>query len=261
MKIAIAQTEIAFEAQESNLKKAERLICQAAGSGADLIVFPEMSFTGFTMHVELAASLSDAALEKMQQLAVSYRIAVGFGWVALDADGRGENHYTLLDKSGSVVTDYTKIHPFSYGGEDQFYRSGEKIVYGLLCGIPLSTLICYDLRFPEVFRLAALRASLLIVPANWLSCRSKHWELLLRARAVENQVYVLGVNCVGCQNDYRFVGGSCLVNPEGETLVQCGSAEQIAFAVIEDDTPVFRERFPTCRDAQLKRYARWYGEI
>lgn len=261
MKIAVAQTNIHFEAQPENLKKAAEWIHQAASAGADVILFPEMSFTGFTMHVKSAAVWGKAAFAKMQQLAAACSIAIGFGWVSADTDGTGKNRYTLLDKNGIPLLDYTKIHPFSYCGEDQFYRSGNSIVWGALCGIPVSVLICYDLRFPEVFRFAARQASLLIIPANWLSRRSSHWDLLLRARAIENQVYVLGVNCVGTQNDHHFIGNSCLVNPEGETLVQCGSEEQLAFVEMQDDTAAFRAQFPTCHDIKMEQYSIWYHQI
>ncbi len=258
MKIAIAQTEIHFEEQADNLARAEQFLSQAADSGADAVFFPEMSFTGFTMHTALAASLGKTAYADMQRLASFHDIAVGFGWVNCTPETAYENHYTVLGKQGNILSDYVKIHPFSYGDEEKYYRNGNQIVSGVLCGMPFSTLICYDLRFPEVFRLAAKKAALLIVPANWLSRRSAHWDLLLRARAIENQVYVLGVNCVGTQETHHFVGSSCLVNPEGETLVQCGSEEQLALVDLENDVDTFRKQFPTYRDAKLSLYAKWY---
>ena len=197
MKIAIAQTEICFEEPEKNLRTAESWIEQAAQEGADAIFFPEMSFTGFSMHVEKVAAYANPIRQTMCRLAAQEHIAVGYGWTSCKPGGKGENHYTILGKSGEVLSDYVKIHPFSYGGEEQFYDSGTEIVHTVLEDFPVSTLICYDLRFPELFRAAAQTSRLIVVPANWLHQRTEHWRLLLRARAIENQVYVLGVNCVG----------------------------------------------------------------
>ena len=160
MKIAIAQTEIMFEQPEENLANAAAWIAQAAAAQADCIVFPEMSFTGFSMQVEKIAGYAPKIHEKMRQLAVQCGIAIGYGWTSQEQHGKGENHYTLLDKKGGVLSDYVKIHPFSYGGEDRFYHSGEKLTSAVLGEFSVGTLICYDLRFPEVFRAAAPRNSL-----------------------------------------------------------------------------------------------------
>lgn len=260
MKIAIAQTKIAFEKVADNLALAESWIARAAGERCDCIVFPEMSFTGFSMHVSRIASFSPEIRQKMMQLAQQHRIAIGFGWVSEEPNAKGKNHYTLLNSAGETVLDYVKIHPFSYGDEDRFYDSGDRIVSGTVCGIPMSALICYDLRFPEVFRLAARRSSLVLVPANWLERRSVHWQTLLRARAIENQVYVLGVNCVGTQQAYGFVGGSCLIDPEGNILADCGREEALVYAEFTDETAEFRETFPTYRDVKLPLYTKLYRE-
>ena len=148
MKIAIAQTEICFEEPEKNLRTAESWIEQAAQEGADAIFFPEMSFTGFSMHVEKVAAYANPIRQTMCRLAAQEHIAVGYGWTSCKPGGKGENHYTILGKSGEVLSDYVKIHPFSYGGEEQFYDSGTEIVHTVLEDFPVSTLICYDLRFP-----------------------------------------------------------------------------------------------------------------
>lgn len=258
MRIAIAQTNIHFEALEYQLEQATHWMAESAKKGADCIVFPEMSFTGFSMHVPKISAYGTHTVSLMKQLAKTHHIAIGFGWVSESEAGMGQNHYTLMGKGGEILLDYVKIHPFSYGKEDQFFQSGSQIQFASLCEIPVSTLICYDLRFPELFRLAARHASLILVPANWLKQRSSHWSTLLRARAIENQVYILGVNCVGTQQDYQFVGGSCLFNPEGEIVVSCGAEEQLVYAEIENDVSAFRTAFPTCRDVQLARYAEMY---
>ena len=258
MKFAIAQMDIQFEAQSENLLVAEQWIASAAKANADCILLPEMSFTGFSMKVSLLHELGSNAFANMQQLSQEYDIAIGFGWVKRNANGLGENHYTILQKNGSVLTDYVKIHPFSYGQEHLFYQGGTSIVNAILYDIPISILICYDLRFPEVFRAAAKNTSLIIVPANWLSVRNAHWKVLLQARAIENQIYVLGVNCVGTQGIYHFFGGSCLINPEGKTILECNNKAGLYFTEIVNDTAQFRENFPTWKDARPELYRTFY---
>lgn len=258
MKIAIAQTEIAFEQPEINRKIASDWIAYAAKQSADCIVFPEMSFTGFSMHVAKVASCSEKTHAEMQELSQQYRIAIGYGWVSAETNGKGKNHYTLLDANGNVISDYVKIHPFSYGEEDQFYQSGDAIVTASLGSLSVSTLICYDLRFPELFRIAARHASLILVPANWLHLRSAHWSVLLQARAIENQIYVLGVNCTGRQQSNQFDGYSCLVNPEGEVLLRCDNTARLTFVDIPDDISQYRSAFPTYQDVKLPLYAKLY---
>lgn len=261
MKIAVAQTEIILEAPEKNLAAAEAWITQAAAARADCIFFPEMSFSGFSMHVDEMASYAEEISVEMRRLAQAHQIAVGYGKITQTPGGKGENHYLLVDKNGGLLSDYVKIHPFSYGGEDQFYSSGKEIVHAELGDFSVSTLICYDLRFPELFRAAAQKSRLIVVPANWLHQRSAHWQLLLRARAIENQVYVLGVNCVGKQQTYRFDGQSCLCDPEGNLRCVCGSAPELAFATINNDTEQYRRDFPTCRDVKLPFYTELYQNL
>lgn len=260
MKLAIAQTNIHFEQQTKNLFVAMEWIEKAAQKHADCILFPEMSFTGFSMHASFLAALAPEAILEMQNLARYHHIAIGFGYVASNLNGKYENHYMLCDKSGNTILDYTKIHPFSYTHEDAYYCGGKEIITQTLETIPISVLICYDLRFPEVFRLAAKNAALIIVPANWLKKRSEHFQLLLRARAIENQVYILGINCVGTQEGMQFLGNSCLVNPEGEILTSCGSMAGLYFTEFENDVAGYRAKFPTRADARIAWYAQKYQQ-
>ena len=128
MKIAIAQTEIMFEQPEENLANAAAWIAQAALAQADCIVFPEMSFTGFSMQVEKIAGYAPKIHEKMRQLAVQCGIAIGYGWTSQEQHGKGENHYTLLDKNGGVLSDYVKIHTrFPTAGKTGFTTTARSL--------------------------------------------------------------------------------------------------------------------------------------
>ncbi len=254
-RIAAVQMAIQFESPTANLSTAKEWIRQAKKNQAELVLFPEMSFTGFSMHAAKIASDASWFLSEMQTEARVKNMAIGFGFAAADMDGCYRNHFVVLDENGEILTDFAKIHPFSYCGEDRVYTGGNQIVTGVWRNIPYSTLLCYDLRFPEVFRFAAHSASLLIVPANWLSLRHEQFEILLRARAIENQVYVLGINCVGQQGKHTFLGGSCLLNPEGQLLLQGGEKAELLCFDFVDDTANYRCSFPCQMDARLS----WYG--
>ena len=262
MKIAMAQTEIHLEAFGENLCRGTDWIVQEENAGAYYIFFPVMSFSGFSMRTAYAASLAEQTHEQMHQLAQQYHIGIGYGWTAQNAVQKGENHYAICDAQGVQQFDYTKIHPFSYGDEQKYYAKGYTMSYTNLSGICASAVICYDLRFPELFRNAAChQVSLMLVPANWLHQRSTHWRILLQARAIENQMYVLGINCCGHQGELQFDGQSCAIDPEGEILVQCDCHETLAFVEIVDDVKYYRETFPTMRDINMPLYTKLYEEI
>lgn len=258
MRLGLAQMNIAFEQPEKNLEKAINWIKEAAETNCDCLCFPEMSFTGFSMHPEEMAAYSPMIHEEMKQQSIKHQIALGYGWISKDKHKPGENHYRLIDQNGMIILDYVKIHPFSAGQEQKFYVPGNTLSYGLLSGISTCAVICYDLRFPELFRIAARHASLILVPANWLSKRHEHWKVLLQARAIENQVYIAGINCTGTQGSLQFLGGSCFINPEGEFSLCCGAEETLASITIDGDVTTYREDFPSFRDAKFSLYSQFY---
>ena len=118
MKAALCQFQIAFEEKEINLQRAEHMIASAAKAHAQIIFFPEMSFTGFSMNVPEIGESDGRTIQVIQEFARKYQIAVGFGWVKRNGE-KGENHFTVADASGTVLADYVKVHPFSYGGENK----------------------------------------------------------------------------------------------------------------------------------------------
>lgn len=261
MKIAIAQAEIIFEQPEENLANAAAWIAQAAAAQADCIVFPEMSFTGFSMQVEKIAGYAPKIHEKMRQLAVQCGIAIGYGWTSKKQHGKGENHYTLLDKNGGVLSDYVKIHPFSYGGEDRFYHSGEKLTSAVLGEFSVGTLICYDLRFPEVFRAAAQKNRLLLVPANWLHQRTAHWRILLLGKGDRKSGLCAGCQLRGAAAVLHIRRAELSGESGGRAACTCGGEKQLVYVTIADDTEQFRQAFPTCRDVKISLYRKLYEDI
>lgn len=253
IRIALAQTTIIWEDKDRNFKKAEEQIKDAVNHNAEAIFFPEMSFTGFSMNTDATKESGDETVRHMQSIAGQYRMAIGFGWVR-DCGIKCENHYTVVDRSGKIISDYVKIHPFSYSGEDLRFQGGTALSYFSLNGIVCSTFICYDLRFPEIFQAASKKAHAIVVPANWPAKRRDHWQTLLRARAVENQVYILAVNCTGDIGGIRYAGDSCVIDPDGVVRSVLHDSEGILYFELADDAGEVRRGFPVKRDRRGELY-------
>jgi predicted amidohydrolase len=172
---------------------------------------------------------------------------------------KAENHYTVITPSGEIISDYTKIHPFSYANEDQFFHAGEQISQFQINDFTASTFICYDLRFPEIFQAASEKAQLIIVAANWPEARREHWRCLMRARAIENQVYMVGVNCVGEIGSTKYAGDSCIIDPQGNVLAELSYQEGLLIYDIKNDVAHYRKEFPVKQDRKLNIYKKYYS--
>ena len=245
MKLSLVQSRIFWEDKQKNISCLEKLI--SADPESELFLLPEMSFTGFSMNTQLIADHGEETLGRIRQLAVMHHVSIGFGWVRT-AGEKCENVYTIVDPGGAVISEYVKIHPFSYSGEDLYFTGGSRTVVYRINGIPFSTFICYDLRFPESFRRVCRDVHAVIIPANWPAKRVEHWKTLLRARAIENQVYIFAVNCFGEMNGAFYSGDSCVIDPNGDVVaVLSGEAGVIRYDFI-DDTEKFRKAFPVLKD-------------
>ncbi|MBW8887550.1 MAG: carbon-nitrogen family hydrolase [Fibrobacteres bacterium] len=170
----------------------------------------------------------------------------------LTAAGLYRNLSLLFGPDGSERTSYRKIHPFSYGGEDKLFEAGREIVTVDVEGWVVQPTICYDLRFPELYRAGSGRGThLILVQANWPEARQSHWRALLQARAIENQAFVAGVNCCGEQDALRYAGGSAVYSPKGEPVAQAGAEEGLLRAKLDlDACKQWRKHFPALRDRQ-----------
>ena len=182
--------------------------------------------------------------------------ASGFGESGFD-EGINKEGFQELDIP--MMFDYAKIHPFSYSGEDRFFIGGEYQDYLYYKGFNLSAAICYDLRFPEIFQSMSKKAELIIVPANWPKVRIDHWDKLLVARAIENQCYIAGVNCVGEIGGVSYCGGTKLVNPNGDIVIpdeieSDDNKEKLLIYDIENDVENVREAFPVKKDRRENIY-------
>lgn len=257
MVVGICQTDIIMGDTKYNLISAEDYIHQCKMKGACLAVFPEMSMTGFGLNPEqIAESENGVTVRTMSEYALRYQIALGFGYVRRETDGF-TNRYAIVNSDGRIMCDYAKIHPFSYAGEDKQYKKGSRVYSTRIGNMDISPLICYDLRFPEIFQAVSVKSGLIIVAANWPAQRSSQWKLLLQARALENQSYVIGVNRVGAGNDIYYSGDSMLVDPEGQIMdILSGKAGIMIVDVDKDKVDGYRTDFPVKKDRQPELYAR-----
>lgn len=253
MRIALYQMHIEWEDKKKNLEKLEERLNEISEKQVDVLLLPEMSFTGFSMNTNITREEKEETIQRVRTLAIRYQITIGFGW-AKSCGKKSENHYTIVDKSGVCLSDYAKIHPFSFSGENFKFQGGEQLTSFLLEGMPCSTFICYDLRFPEVFQIASKTAHMIVLPANWPAKRSGHWKTLLQARAIENQVYIAAVNCVGQIDKLYYSGDSCVINPDGQVMEMLSDEEGLIICDVEDDVAQYRKSFPVKRDRRETLY-------
>ena len=257
MILALVQSAIDYEDKLHNLEKAEQFVRYASNYNADLVLFPEMSFTGFSMRKDFTGETDTFTLDHMLQLANLNHIAIGFGWVSLSTERKNtkaENHYTIISHDNKVLLDYVKCHPFSYAGENDYFFAGQSIEFASFKNFMISTAICYDLRFPELFQIISKKADFIVVPANWPKARSEHWITLLRARAIENQCYIAGINCTGKMNGLVYSGQSMVFDPNGDCLLDLGEKETVQFIQIHNDVEQYREIFPVKLDRREAFY-------
>jgi omega-amidase len=256
MRVALLQMDIVLGEPEENRRRAEARIRAAAAGGASLVVLPEMWTTGYCL--DRIAALADRDLEPTAGLLSSLAKELGIWLVGgsianRGADGRVRNTALAHGPDGTLLATYEKVHLVPMMNEHLWLAPGDRVVTFSLAGVTAGLSICYDLRFPELFRQMALAgAHLLFVPAEWPSARLHHWRILLQARAVENQCYVIACNRVGRDSDNAFPGHSTVISPWGEVLAE-GEAEEAtvtatidvhAVSGIRERVPVFRDRRP-----------------
>lgn len=255
MKIVLLQLDTAWENPEANFETVRSFMNEIRDeqSEADMFVcLPEMFATGFSMNVdEMADEPRGKTFEFLSNIARSYEVHLLGTAMERNPDSElGENVAYLLDPDGNELGRYVKIHPFSYSGEDQYYQGGENIVAESMGEFTATPAICYDLRFPELFRESIHRGTdLFVVPANFPEPRLDHWRSLLRARAIENQAYVAGVNRTGSGGGNLYPGHSMVVNPWGNIMKEMDQNEGwLSLKISSDQLREIRNNFPFLND-------------
>lgn len=250
MRVAGIQSDLTWEDRDANLKRLRPLVVQAAGAGARLVLLPEMFPTGFSMNTDLVAEEPDGpSATFLHELATETAAFVGGSFACRsDEHVKPTNRFLVAGPDGEETV-YDKIHPFSYGTEADHYAPGDRAVSFEIDGVRFTPFICYDLRFADWFWNAAPTTDCYTVVANWPAPRQSHWDDLLRARAIEDQAYVVGVNRVGIGGRLEYVGGSVVYGPFGEPVAKASASEEILTAEIDAArVREIRERFPFLSD-------------
>ena len=235
MKIALLQLKVLEKNKEANVLHGLQLVREAAKEH-ELVVLPEVWTTGYSLgHLEQEAEeAASPVLEELAQIARTEKCAILAGSVPMRRDGKIYNTSVAIDKTGSFVNYYDKVHLFGLFNEADFFAPGNNFNVFELDGVCCGSTICYDLRFPELFRHLALQgAKLIFCPAEWPTARGDIWRLLAQARAAENHIFVLAVNCAGTFKDAPFYGHSMVVAPSGKLLAEAGSEEEIISCEID----------------------------
>lgn len=263
MKLALGQLDIMWEDKPHNKQKIEKFLYEASGAGSDLLLLPEMSLTGFSMNTSSLSEFRDGeTTDWFKKQATKANINIGFGYIEKDTSiEKCRNNYAIVNIHGDLVSIFSKIHPFSFGKESLHFEGGNTISVYKLDEWSISSFICYDLRFPEIFQAASRDAHLIIVAANWPGSRINHWEALLRARAIENQCYIAGINRVGVGDGIQYSGASMVIDPLGNIIAKGGTDEELVICDIDIDSVYnIREQFKLKADRREDLYCRLYNK-
>ena len=251
MRVALVQCDIAWQDRAANLARGEAHVRGAVARGASLIVFPELFACGFTMDTSCAEPEGGPTEAWACRMAAAHGVHVVVGVPQRRAGDASPRNVALLAAPDGTVSRYAKTHRFSFSDEHLHYAAGDVLVTWEVGGLRLAPLICYDLRFPEAFRPVARDVDAFLVIASWPERRAAHWRTLLRARAIENQAWVLGVNRVGEGDGLRYRGDSAAVDPWGEPHVEAAHAETVLVVDVDPATVArARETFPPLRDVR-----------
>lgn len=249
MRVAAVQHGIVWADRDANFAALAPLVREAAGNGARLVVLTEMFSTGFVVDNDgIGEPVGGPSSSFLSALATELGVWVcGSCPERAGDDPRPYNSFVVASPDGSQHR-YSKIHPFTYGGEDRHFRAGDSHVTIDIEGVRTSLFVCYDLRFADEFWGLAPHTDLYLVPANWPQSRREHWMSLLRARAIENQAWVVGANRVGSGGNLDYVGDSRIIDPLGNETV-AGDGQCIIYAdVTAESVAQTRAKFPFLQD-------------
>jgi predicted amidohydrolase len=252
LKIGLVQYHPVWENKESSKSKIVNLL-KRMSTDLDLLIFPELTLTGFTMRSKrFSEKEGGESTVFFASLAAQYATHIFFGYIEED-EGVYFNTLTHLAPDKRQICKYRKIHPFSYTGENRHYASGKLPKITTIEGLSIGLSICYDLRFPELFRYyAKKKVDMIIDIANWPVDRIDHWYSLLKARAIENQCYMIGVNRVGSDKSIDYPGWTSVFHPFGQELLCCKNEESVNSIDIEkSEVTKTRHKYPFLNDIRL----------
>jgi len=233
LKVSLAQIKVANAQPQKNLQKAEEYISEAAKRNSELICFPEMFLTGFNWKfLDADKNNFETYIDALSSLAKKYKIWINGSVPELTSNGKITNTSVLFSSDGSLAGRYSKIHLFSLLKENKHLSPGNEIKIIDTSWGKAGMSICYDLRFPELFRTCALRgAKIQLLPSAWPYPRLEHYKILIKARAIENQNFIIAVNQVGDEkfsddNTVTYFGSSVIVDPWGNIVIEASEKEE-----------------------------------
>jgi len=264
MRFAAVQLDIVWEDKRANHAIIERMLDDArpAIEPGSFVLVPELGDTGFSMNLE--GIIDDRSLEWAVSVAQRRGIYIQHGFARAHPGPpgvpSGRNCAVIVSPDRDILADYEKVHPFTFGREAEHFSGGDHLALAACAGLLVSPLICYDLRFPELWRLAALHArsaQVFTIGASWPAARQQHWRSLCIARAIENQACVIACNRCGRDPHLAYAGGSIMVSPTGEILAEAADQPCVLQAEIDPKAiDAWRTTFPALRDAHRELLGR-----
>lgn len=254
LRVALGEYDTGWHDPAGSLDRAAALVVRAAADGADVVVLPEMCTTGFTMDsAERCERIDGPSVTRLREIAAGSGVhllagvATREGVAAAPAGAGGERFFNsalLIDRDGEISAHYRKRRLFVYAQEERYYAPGERAVEVEVEGVRLGLSICFDLRFPELFREMAPTVDAVLLIASWPAARRLHWDALTRARAIENQCYFVAVNRTGEGGGIVYDGGSVAYDPWGERLGGGGEIVTVDPVRVSE----IRSRYPFVED-------------
>lgn len=227
MNIYLLQFSPVWEDKENNFEQVKKWIEPNKPSSNSLLILPETFATGFSLSLDKTLAGEPHQTEFfLKNLSLEFGTWVMGGMItpALDSSTKGKNSVVVYSPDGTKKGSYEKIHLFNPSGEEKVHLPGNQVEVFEINGLKICPLICYDLRFPEVFREGTKNgAEVFVVHACWPNKRMNHWRILLQARAIENQAYVIGINRTGEEPETQYEGGSMVVDPQGNIVLELGN--------------------------------------
>ena len=265
MKVALVSLNQLWQEKVANFTRCVDFARMAREHDCELIVFPEMTLTGYSLDVGAVCEHENKShtLARFGELARDVGLTIIYGVCLFNpTTGVPRNQLCLARPDGNSHAVYTKIHPFSFAGENQVLEAGNQLGIASVGSLKIGASICYDLRFPEIYAAMAPICNVAIVIANWPSRRVAHWRALLVARAIENQFYTLGVNRIGEDaNGLAYEKSTLAVAPDGTVLTPVLTGEELdIFDVDAEEVIRYRSEFPTVRDKRYPLYCDFLGE-